>query len=110
MASIEEFIELTNRSCSIEELYSHFAKALSTFGYDRFCYSLITDHETLKLQAGHGLLRNYPESWMKHYVSSQYVGRDPVPLFCFHTIRPFTWDYITRTQKISKLQKKMGLA
>lgn len=107
MTSIEGFIERTNKSCSIEELYSHFGDALNTFGYDRFCYSLITDHDSLNLPAGHGLLRNYPESWMKHYVSSEYVGRDPVPLHCFQTIRPFTWDHVTKTQKISKLQKRI---
>ena len=107
MVSIEEFIEQSNESCSIEELSSLLGDALAQFGYDRFCYSLISDHDSLNLKAGHGLLRNYPESWMKHYVSSQYVGRDPVPLHCFKTTRPFTWKYVTQNQKISAFQKRI---
>ncbi|MCB1592690.1 MAG: LuxR family transcriptional regulator [Alphaproteobacteria bacterium] len=107
MVSIEEFIEDTNKACSTDELSSLLGGALAGFGYDRFCYSLISDHDSLNLKAGHGILRNYPESWMKHYVSNRYVGNDPVPLHCFRTIRPFTWSYVTQNLKISKFQKRI---
>ncbi|MCV0381715.1 LuxR family transcriptional regulator [Nitratireductor sp.] len=101
MVTIEEFIRQTNAASSAEEVFTLFERALKEFGYDRICYSLITDHPSLGLQAGHGVLRNYSEDWMKHYFERQYEKIDPVPKFCFSTNMPFTWDWLTATRELS---------
>lgn len=104
MALVEEFITDTNAAGSSHDVFAVFEKAMRSFGYDRICYSLITDHPSLGLKAGHGVLRNYPNDWMKHYVSNGYVEADPVPQFCFVTNRPFTWEHVTNLQYLTARQ------
>lgn len=96
MGSLEQFIEDTNSAHNAEEVFKAYAHSLNEFGYDRICYSLLTDHPSLDLKSGHGVLRNYSEDWMNHYVTSGYVGVDPVPLYCFQTNKPFKWDWLTK--------------
>lgn len=48
--SIDRFIEETNRAKSSMEVSELFGKALKNFGYDRFCYSLITAHPSVGLE------------------------------------------------------------
>lgn len=107
MALVEKFIEDTNKARTSCEVFSFFEDAMQKFGYDRICYSLITDHPSLGLNAGHGVMRNYPDDWMKHYVKSGYVEADPIPQFCFVTNRPFTWQQVTDMPCLSKTQIKI---
>lgn len=107
MTSLEKFIEETNAAESANEVFKLFEEALAALGYDRFCYSLITDHPSLGLEAGHGVMRNYPEDWMKHYVEKGYEKTDPVPQYCFVTSRPFTWDWVVKTEDLNAAQKQV---
>jgi len=96
MSLIERFIEDSNNATTPEDVFGLFENALRSFGYDRICYSLITDHPSLGLPAGHGVLRNYAEDWMKHYTANGYEKIDPVPKHCFATDRPFLWDGVLK--------------
>ncbi len=107
MITLEQFIEQTNAANTAEEVFLIFEKALRQFGYDRICYSLITNHPSLGLNAGHGVLRNYSEDWMKHYFKNGYEKIDPVPKYCFSTNMPFTWDWLTATTKLSGDEHKV---
>jgi DNA-binding CsgD family transcriptional regulator len=80
---------------------------MKSFGYDRICYSLITDHPSLNLSSGHGVFENYPDDWMTYYMDNGYDKIDPVPKYCFSSNRPFTWDFIINHLNISKNQKKL---
>ncbi len=105
--SIEGFIEDSNRAKSAKDVSTIFGNALTDLGYDRFCYSLITAHPSLGLKAGHGIAKNYPDDWMAHYQTNQYEKKDPVPLYCFATNRPFTWDFLVRNRKLKPEQIKV---
>lgn len=107
MTLIEKFIEDTNRASSKEDVFLFFQSALQELGYDRICYSLITDHPSMDLKAGHGVMRNYPEDWMKHYMERNYDKTDPVPKSCFVTNKPFTWKWVTGFDNLSLIQKKV---
>lgn len=107
MISIEKFIEDTNAAKTPEEVFLIYEKALQELGYDRICYSLITDHPSLDLNAGHGVMRNYSEDWMKHYMANGYEKIDPVPKYCFSTNRPFTWDWVINSVELSNDAKKV---
>lgn len=107
MISLEDFIESTNSAEDPESVFLLFEKALSELGYDRICYSLITDHPSLGLSAGHGVMRNYSEDWMKHYTNSKYDKIDPVPKYCFSTNKPFSWNYLTDAIELSGEEKKV---
>ena len=102
--SIERFIEDTNRATSSTEATRIFECALAQFGYDRFCYSLITAHPSLGLDAGHGVARNYPDDWMAHYEANHYEKKDPVPQHAFASDRPFTWDSLDRIRELKPEQ------
>lgn len=104
MLTVERFIEQTNAARFSGEVFSVFEAALAEFGYDRICYSLITAHPSLGLDAGHGIMRNYPEDWMKHYVANDYVKIDPVPRNCFFSSSPFTWERVTGNGHLSHEQ------
>ncbi|WP_421896403.1 helix-turn-helix transcriptional regulator [Marinoscillum sp.] len=105
MPSLERFIEATNAAKSSEEVFLLFQNALKKLGYDRLCYSLITDHPSLGLEAGHGVMRNYSEDWMKHYVQKSYEKIDPVPKYCFSTNKPFTWEWVINSLELSNDEK-----
>ena len=104
---IDCFIEATNAAKSSEDVAELYANALNNFGYDQFCYSLITDHPSLGLNAGHGIQSNYPQDWISHYAANQYEKKDPVPRHCFHTNRPFTWDLVVKELELKKDEKKV---
>lgn len=105
MISLEKFITDTNAASTPEDVFKIFEKTLLDFGYDRICYSLITDHPSLGLKAGHGVMRNYSEDWMKHYVARGYEKTDPVPKYCFATNKPFTWEWVINSVDLSDNQK-----
>jgi DNA-binding CsgD family transcriptional regulator len=105
--AIERFIEETNQAESSKAVSKLFGEALGVLGYDRFCYSLITDHPSLGLKAGHGIVSNYPEDWMVHYRANRYEKKDPVPHYGIAATRPFTWDSLSQTYELKAEQKKV---
>jgi DNA-binding CsgD family transcriptional regulator len=105
--SLEGFIEETNRAESSLDVSALFGAALKSLGYDRFCYSLITAHPSLGLEAGHGVAKNYPDDWMAYYQAKQYHRIDPVPQQALADSRPFTWDSLPQMRELSPEQKKV---
>ena len=105
--TIECFIEEANNAKSTQEVARLFGEVLKDYGYDRFCYSLVTDHPSLGLNAGHGIVANYPEDWMAHYKANLYEKKDPVPWYAFETLRPFTWESIQQTRELKADAKKV---
>ncbi|MAS36095.1 MAG: hypothetical protein CL610_18955 [Anaerolineaceae bacterium] len=86
------FIEETNRADDPDSLFLLFQQQLGALGFDRVCYSLMTDHPECGMSAGHAVARNYPEDWMKYYSAMGYEDVDPVRKAVMTARRPFTWD------------------
>lgn len=105
--TIEDFIEDANRAKSTQEVTQLFSDVLKNYGYDRFCYSLVTDHPSLGLDAGHGIAANYPGDWMLHYRTNRYEKKDPVPRQAFKTFRPFTWDSLNQFTELNADEKRV---
>lgn len=105
--TIESFIEEANEAKSSQEVSELFGKALRNFGYDWFCYSLITDHVSAGLRAGHGIVCNYPADWMDHYRANHYERKDPIPRHGIGMNRPFTWESVLRNGKVTAEQNKI---
>lgn len=104
---IEEFIENTNQATSAKEVYTLLLGALSNLGYDKVVYSLITDHPTLSQKASHGIVGNYSDEWMAHYLESDYQYFDPVPQFAFQATGPFRWDSLHKIKNLTDLEVKI---
>lgn len=102
---ILEFVEGANRADHPDTLFDLFKQALHRLGYDRVLFSLMTDHLALGLEAGHGIMQNYPDDWMKHYIKEGYENCDPVRCFVFSRTGPFLWDDLPRLMVLGDRQK-----
>ncbi|MEJ0062467.1 MAG: autoinducer binding domain-containing protein [Alphaproteobacteria bacterium] len=99
---IAKFITLSNEAQNIEQLYKLLEESLAALcGYDRVLFSLMSDHASLGLKAGHGIMRNYPDDWMRHYIEKGYEHLDPVPKFGFRHVGPFIWDGLPLVRDLS---------
>lgn len=87
-----EFVDKANKTQDADELFTLYKTASKAYGYDRVIFSLMTDHMALGLDAGHGVMQNYPDDWMKHYVREGFQHHDPVRSFMFAKCGPFIWD------------------
>lgn len=93
--NLQQFIEQSNTVTNIDALYALLEAVLKhECGYDRVIFSLMSDHKSLGLKEGHGIMRSYPDSWMRHYIERGYQRIDPVRRFGFRHVGPFIWDSI----------------
>lgn len=105
LMTLSEFIEQSNEATTVEELYRLLEAVMqSECGYDRVIFSLMSNHDSLGLPAGHGLMRNYPDDWMRHYIERGYEQVDPVRRFGFRHVGPFLWDTIPVVMDLSPQQ------
>jgi len=102
---IEEFIDSSNSIMSVDVLFKLYETAMMDEGIDRVIFSLMTDHIMLSKKAGHGIIVNYPDDWMKYYVEQNYESIDSVRYFMFASKTPFTWKNITENFNQTKKQK-----
>lgn len=104
--SFLEFIEKTNIAKSVDELFVLLEEALAQFGYDRFVYSLLTDHPSIDKQAGHGELRNYPDDWFQYYMEKGYL-LDPVVRYVGQYSGPVPWKDLDQIHRLTGAEKKV---
>lgn len=107
MDNLLQFIEQTSSSQNLDDLFRIFTQTACEIGYDRALFSLMTDHADLKLKAGHGIMKNYPDSWMQHYVEHGMEKYDPVRCFTFRASGPYLWDDLPRWIYYSDQQHKV---
>jgi DNA-binding CsgD family transcriptional regulator len=101
---IDEFIEASNLTSSVDELFSLYQKAMAELGFDRLIFSLMTEHLFIKKPAGHGIMLNYPESWMKHYIENKFEKADPVRHKMYASPGAFFWKNLPQEQHLTTTQ------
>ena len=102
------FIEKSNNSQTVNELFGCVDLFSSQLGLDRVLYSLLTDHPSINLKAGHGVVRSYPEDWMSYYFEKGYDDIDPVKRYIpswYHG--PFLWDQLDHIYSLSKEEQRV---
>lgn len=104
---LADFIEKSDEAQTPEELFSVFYEAISALGYNRAIYTLITDHYSAGLSAGHGLQGNYPQDWLARYLEKNYISEDPVVQNAHLTNRPFFWDDVTKVYELNDAEQKI---
>lgn len=87
-----QFLTDMNREEDILTSFGIFSKACGTVGLDRLVYSLVTPHDSIHMGAGHAIVGNYPEDWMRYYQKKRYVQIDPVVKHIKQTEGIFKWD------------------
>ncbi len=96
MIDVLGYIEKTNNAKNSEEAFSHLEDSLAQLGLDRIIYSLMTDHNSIDKKAGHGVLKNYPDDWMKYYTEKQYEDVDPVRKYIMQANGAFLWTELDK--------------
>ncbi|HYD19119.1 MAG TPA: autoinducer binding domain-containing protein, partial [Patescibacteria group bacterium] len=89
---LEDFVIQSTKVRSVNELFDVYKSAMAGLGFDRVIFSLMTDHLDIKRVAGHGIISNYPDDWMKYYIGNNYANTDPVRGRMFAAPGPFLWE------------------
>lgn len=86
---LQDALQLAS-AATVESLVELYRAAIRHFGFSHFIVTGLPSHgqrfENLVLE------RFWPEDWMTHYVSRDYVRRDPVAIASAMCRRPFTWE------------------
>lgn len=104
MIDIGQYISNTNNAANSDQAFQHLERCLSEMGFDRVVYSLLTDHPSLNKNRQHGIVRNYPEDWMKYYFSKGYVDVDPVIKVIKQHEGPFVWEELPRFKQLTRAE------
>lgn len=107
--TLEDFIEASNKTGSIDELFEVYKRAMAELGFDRLIFSLMTDHEAIHRRAGHGIMLNYPDDWMKYYVAKGFENIDPVRQYMYSAPSIFTWAGMMQRPAITRAQRAFML-
>ncbi|MGZ9096817.1 MAG: helix-turn-helix transcriptional regulator [Micavibrio sp.] len=102
-----EFIHASNRCSTTKELTEKFLSFLTNFGVDRFIMSEISHDSTTEKEKNHGIIANYPQEWMDHYVANHYVEHDPVYQAALTARKPFTWQQVLTSPDLTKNAKRV---
>lgn len=78
-------------------------KQLQTYGLKYYCYYLSPKFA----HTAPAILSNYPEEWIKCYMSDELYHYDPVVLFGKQTITPFAWQDI---EKLKSSNDNVGMS
>ncbi|RWC00349.1 MAG: LuxR family transcriptional regulator [Mesorhizobium sp.] len=85
---LQDALQLANAP-TVEALTGLYRAAIRQFGFSHFIVTGLPSHgqrfENLVLE------RFWPEDWMSHYVSRDYIKRDPVAIASLVLRAPFTW-------------------
>ena len=99
--NLEEFIFNSNKAENLDMLFQNFETAMGELGFDRLLLALMNDHPTLKKEAEHGVVKNYPDDWVNYYLSQGYDEIDPVRTLSFTRTGAYTWDEITKSKTMT---------
>jgi LuxR family quorum sensing-dependent transcriptional regulator len=106
-----EFCNKVDDLPHISSLTQSFTAVISEFGFSRFSIErfLQSDHER---RTSASIARNWPRSWVDHYVNEKYFSHDRVAHFAYTQIRPWTWaeikSQIPSTPKLVQMEAEIA--
>jgi len=104
--TLTDFIYESNKAEDINELIESMLHFLAQFEIDRFMLAELSHDSLSDKESNFGILTNYPEEWLKHYIDNHYVDYDPVYRKGLTAKTPWAWEEIMR-EKISKKSKRV---
>jgi DNA-binding CsgD family transcriptional regulator len=88
---LETAMQTIKSATSKEAAFDHFNAFTEQFGYNRACYTFMSDHPSIGQEAFHGLATSYPECWISYYNEKKYQNFDPVWKRLLSRPTPFYW-------------------
>ncbi len=99
------FITQSNLCTSKDELVAAFEKALSELGLSKFIYCMARGSFSGHGKVHHGIARSYPEDWVKHYLSNNYVEFDATYRHGLNSCGAFSWKTLHEELPLTKKEK-----
>ena len=101
---LQEFIEKSNKCRNYGELNSVFSDYLARLGIDMFVFSYVHHQNDI---AGHGVVSSYPDDWLDHYVSHNYITFDPIYRIGWEKSGIFDWASISKTHSLTRDEQRL---
>lgn len=101
---LQAFIETSNKCRNQGELSAVFGDHLARLGIDMFAFSYVRHQNDI---AGHGVMSTYPEEWLNHYFSHNYMAFDPVYRVGWERSGVFDWASMGKAQPLSKDEARL---
>ncbi|MCM5555285.1 autoinducer binding domain-containing protein [Pleomorphomonas sp. NRK KF1] len=102
--TLQAFIETSNRCRNQGELSAVFGDHLARLGIDMFAFSYVHHQNDI---AGHGMLSTYPQDWLDHYTSNNYMAFDPVYRVGWEKSGVFDWASMGKSQPLSRDEARL---
>jgi DNA-binding CsgD family transcriptional regulator len=104
---IFEFLECSNRTKSLSELFNLLVAAADKEGFHQVAYGALTYHEPMHLagSVAPAIALNFPVDWIDHYFGQKYDKIDPVVVFTPNLAGPFLWNWLQQW----RLERKQRL-
>ena len=98
MFSLDQAVEEIQAADAASDAFDAYNRVLVEFGYDNACYSLMTNHPSIGLEAFHGFATSYPETWLKYYKEKDYHLIDPVYNKILDGSAAFLWRDVFKSE------------
>jgi DNA-binding CsgD family transcriptional regulator len=104
---IFDFIECSNRTHDVQQLFSLLVKSACGEGFDFVAYGALTYHEPRKLPdcPDPAVALNYPAEWQERYFRLRYGEIDPIVTHTPTIAHPFLWSSLADRQFLHRKQR-----
>jgi DNA-binding CsgD family transcriptional regulator len=105
----DDFIDRTNKSDCLNELFGLLVEAAECSGFDQLAYGALTYTELPRLvdRPKPAIALNYPRHWQNHYVEHNYRYIDPVVIYAPFIAGPFLWDQLIIRYDLNRKQLQL---
>lgn len=104
--SVAAFIEKSLAAESPEILFESFLDTISAYGIDRVMYGALRNTHLNNTDVPI-ISYSYPDDWVGHYVSNEYISKDPACLTCYGTRNAFMWSDMVEQKELSSTQSSI---
>jgi len=97
------FIDCSNRSQSLSELFELLVNCATEEGFSAVAYGALTHDEPVRLPEHPmpAIAMNFPSHWRERYFERKYYEVDPVVRRTPMLSKPFVWDHLLRSEQLS---------
>jgi LuxR family quorum-sensing system transcriptional regulator CciR len=100
MMRVDEFIDISSRAETPEELLGYFQTAVGGYGYDNIIVAEVCGNDILELP-----VLMCPDGYAEYYFDSMFHEIDPVLPLAMTARLPYQWNDIGRRVELSKAQQ-----
>ena len=99
--ALTKYITKIKTSQNFDDALDILCEAIKASGFDYYCFSNMSTHNSPAIFKLNDLRTNYPNEWVETYTENQYVFHDPVAIQLMANKAPFYWsDYLSLSEKI----------